>query len=458
MPFSLRLRDGAEGGGELVFHTILRSLPGQRVSGLALWRRDEAFAKLFTGRRARIHCRREEQGLRALHDAKLAAPRILYSGLAEDGYVLITECLAPAKTARELWSEAADDDARLELLLRLVQVVASHHNAGLQQRDLHLNNFLAAHEKIYTLDGAGIVQRAPGKAAALDNLGLLFAQVEPRFDRFAHEVFWRYAPARGWGLDEHDVEGLSASIARNRKRKKEKYLDKIFRDCTAFKRQADFWQLIIYDRAYDSPSFSKLLADPNAALQGPLLKDGNTSTIGQITVDGGILVVKRYNTKSFSHGLSRAFRSTRAACSWRNGHLLQLHAIMTAKPVALIERRLGLLRSTSYFVSEYVSGPNIREFLVSASPESGKEIIQKTVDMLLALASLNLSHGDLKATNIVISNGEPVLLDLDSMQKHRTQLSLKRALAHDAKRLLANWGPQSDTYKIFEAKLRALLP
>ncbi len=435
----------------------MRSLPGKRTSGFARWNQQEVFAKRFGGSRARIHWQREERGLRALHKENIAAPRILYSGQLEDGYVLITERLAPAKTAEELWGKAADDVGRAELLRGLAMLVAKHHNAGLRQTDLHLNNFLFANGKIYTLDGAGIVTGKVSKRAALDSLALLLAQAPFRFDAFADTAYADYASSRGWKTRQDDLERLQERIVAMRVRREKEYLSKIFRECSAFRFEKTFSGAIAWDRSYDSPSLRQLLANPDAAFSGELLKKGNTSTVAKIAIDSHDLVVKRYNIKSFWHGMNRAWRRTRAEHSWKSAHRLQFHGVATAKPVALVVNTIGPLRRTSYFIAEYVNGPSIRDFFLAASMQEKDAVIEKIADVLLALKSLKLSHGDLKAGNIVIRNGEAVLLDLDALRKHRGESSLKRALKRDTERLLANWQPESEIYKAFERKLRDLL-
>ena len=444
------------GGEELTFQTLLRILPRQRYSGFARWRGRGVFAKLFIGRRARVHFEREARGLRALIEAEIATPILLHSGRVKGGYVVICERINDANTCNEVWGRAPNDDARLELLRQLTTVVAAHHNAGVRQRDLHLNNFLAANEKIYTLDGAGIVSGKISKAAALDNLALLLAQVHSRFDAHAGSLYSDYSKKRDWTVEAAEIEYLHTQIGKIRPLRLGEYLDKIFRECSAFKCEKTFRSFTVYDRSYDSPALCELVADPDSAFAGALLKKGNTSTVAKITVDSRELVFKRYNIKGLWHGINRAPRRTRAARSWENAHRLRFHEIATARPIALIERRYGPLRSTSFFVAEYVPGPNVGEFL-AATPDRRQEVVQKTAELLCALKSLRLSHGDMKATNIIIRDGEPVLLDLDAMRVHRSQASLRRAIGRDARRLLANWEPGSGIYQGLNSKLRKLL-
>jgi Ser/Thr protein kinase RdoA (MazF antagonist) len=59
------------------------------------------------------------------------------------------------------------------------------------------------------------------------------------------------------------------------------------------------------------------------------------------------------------------------------------------------------------------------------------------------LKRLNLSHGDLKATNLLVDQeNNLMLLDLDALRRHRRRAAFERAFARDLARLRANWADQ----------------
>jgi tRNA A-37 threonylcarbamoyl transferase component Bud32 len=429
-------------------------LPERRYSGFATYQGQEVFGKFFFGRRARIRWRREEAGVRRLIAAGIDTPRLAYSGEANGGYVVMTELITDAKTCRELWNEAQSEEARRDLLRGLCGVLAHHHNAGIRQTDLHWNNFLGAGGTIYTLDGAGIVAGPPSGRDALDNLALLFAQNSPRFDSLVPAAYRHYAMLRGTAMMDNATLQKRIRLMRNERARR--YAKKVFRNSTALACESDLRRFVVYDRSFDTPDFRKLLVDIEAAFSGELLKKGNSSTIARVSVDGRQIVVKRYNIKTAWHGIRRALRRTRAANSWQSAQLLKFFGIATANPVALIERRFGPLRGSSYFVCEYVAGPNVRHF-VASNPQDAEQIVRKLASMLSALQSQNLSHGDLKASNIIVRGEQLVLLDLDAMREYRSPTRLRRAIARDARRLLANWERGSAMYAQLEATLRGLL-
>jgi tRNA A-37 threonylcarbamoyl transferase component Bud32 len=461
-PFLLTLAGLAAPERELLVERIVRRIPGKRLACFARWKGAEVFAKLFFDRSGRErHWQRDERGVRAMLAHGVVTPALLHSGATEDGAarVLIFERVAGAQSALEAWERTDARGERAQLMRKLVETVARLHAAGLVQRDMHLRNFLVTADRLYTLDGADVGQRrAPiAKRASLENLGLLFAQLDPPDDELAREVYPAYASARGWRGDAADLSALATDIGRMRRRREERYLRKIFRESTAFAARRDARSLMVWDRQYDSPALRALLADPDRFLKSgaPLLKDGNTSSVGVATVEGQRFLVKRDNVKGFWHGVKRALRDTRAARSWRNAHLMRLRGVPTAAPVALLERRRGPVRGVAYFVSECVEGPDCRTYFGSrAVPMAEKRAAAPKVAALVrALGAARLSHGDLKATNILLSATGPLLVDIDAVRAYRSETAFARAHARDVARFMRNWEGDPEVARLFEEAL-----
>jgi tRNA A-37 threonylcarbamoyl transferase component Bud32 len=457
-PFTLQLI--GSGDRQIICHTTSRWLPGKRLSCLGRWGDRNVFVKLFIdAKRAEVHARREERGVRALAERGIPTPRLLHSGVAEGCRVLVFERIEPATPMRLAWDDARDAEERRNILCALLAVLASHHESGLVQEDLHLNNFLAAGERVFTLDGAGVeVYTAPlNKASTFDNLGLLFAQLHPQYDALARELYPAYAALRGWPVNEADFSALQARISARRERRKRDYLGKIFRECSAFVRIDAADSVCICDRGYYSAAMQRLLAAPNRAFHegAEFLKRGNTSTLVKVHIDGRSLVIKRYNTKGFWHGLKRALKPTRAAKSWKNAHLLKFYGVKTALPVALVERNFGPIKRVSYFICEQVEGPDCRRYFADETL-SGDErcaAAMRVVGLLDCLSRLNISHGDLKSTNIIMSPGGPAIVDLDAMGEHKAASRFAKPQDRDFERFLRNWDQDLQTRRLFEELL-----
>jgi Ser/Thr protein kinase RdoA (MazF antagonist) len=69
-------------------------------------------------------------------------------------------------------------------------------------------------------------------------------------------------------------------------------------------------------------------------------------------------------------------------------------------------------------------------------PEAVGEALQQ---LFSQLAAARISHGDLKATNLLWDSGRIALIDLDALQVHRRHASWRRAAAVDRARLIRNW-------------------
>ena len=78
---------------------------------------------------------------------------------------------------------------------------------------------------------------------------------------------------------------------------------------------------------------------------------------------------------------------------------------------------------------------------------------QALVSLFRTLYALRISHGDLKATNLLWDQGRIVLIDLDAMVQHRSVRQHARAWQRDRSRLLRNWPQDSVLYQWLEANL-----
>jgi tRNA A-37 threonylcarbamoyl transferase component Bud32 len=243
-----------------------------------------------------------------------------------------------------------------------------------------------------------------------------------------------------------------------RDRRLRRFLKKVFRDSSAFECKHSWRSYRVYDRSMASAEMLEFLADPDASLQHAgtrYLKQGNTCTLWTTPVDGRELVVKRYNIKGLSHRFGRALRRTRAAVSWMNAHRLWMYGIPTARPVALLEERFGPLRGRAWYISEFVAGDTAASLCEqsTASDEHVAAAGQQVSALLAQLALSRLSHGDMKATNFILSQQGAVVIDLDAMQRHKTLESFTRAQRRDLSRFMRNWESCPETREMFTAML-----
>ena len=421
-------------------------------------------AKVFSPcQKALKYWRREKRGIVTLMQKGILTPEILHSGslVDNDGLVIILPFIAGAQTALERWQLASSDQTRRELIFLLVGVLAAHHQASLVQRDLHLGNFLVRGKQVFTLDGSDVVLSRKGLSLqqSLDNLGLLFAQFFPGYDRFAETGLRLYCRLREMVYDKNLLTNLQTRIEVQRRKRRQRQLRKIFRECSAVVCHQTGSQTILCRRNYFSETMVAFLADPDRYLEGKkveLLKDGNSSTVVRVKIDALDLVVKRYNIKNVYHGLKRAVARTRASKSWENAHRLNFYGIETASPVAMVENLRGTAPRISYFISEYVEGVPCEDFFKSNRfPREERERAAEQVAALLArLHGLQIRHGDLKASNIVIADRGPVLVDLDAMREYASAGSFHQAGVRDVRRFLQNWKDDRELSRFFQQQLQ----
>lgn len=446
-PFRLMLDDQDAEAALLECSETVRSIPGKRMVCRGSWQGRDVFIKLYF--HARKDWEKELRGLDAMHASSIDAPVVICSGTADQGAidVIVLEAIQPAETFEAAWRKAGTEVARLGLLEKAVTTIAAHHMNGFAQQDIHLDNFLLADDRLYTLDGGGIYLFGHGELPlkrSLDNLALFFAQFYPDNDRLIDRVFEVYRQCRLWDAGSQQGKQLQRRVRYFRRRRQGSFLKKIFRECSAFVCDHDWKYYCVYDRSLASREMVEFLANPDASFQdesAELLKDGNTCTLWLTSVDQRLLVVKRYNIKGPGHRIGRAFRRTRAAVSWKNAHRLGMYGIPTAHPVALVEERMGPLRGRAWFVSEYVQGSNALS--LCEDPEvnaiSTLSSAQAIVTMLGQLADSRISHGDMKGTNFILSAQGPVIIDLDSMEEHAARLFFHRKQRRDMHRFLRNW-------------------
>lgn len=452
LPFSVDLADGRV----LRMHRVLRLLPGKRIAGVAELDGQPVFAKLFIAESGERHWQAECRGVQALREAAIPTPDVLHSGrLKAGGFILVSEYLRESESLAAAWEcavAARDETQVLAVLSPALALLARMHAAGLSQDDLHLGNFLRCGDGLHVIDGDSVVVApAPlSTAAAVGNLGMLLAQLPAVWDRVAPDVLAAYQSSGG--IPGFDVAALLSAIDRVRAWRVRDYLGKSARDCTLFAVTRTVGRFVSVLRN-EMERLSPLLAAPDDALAaGGRLKSGNTCTVARVAAPGGEIVIKRYNLKGVGHALSRLWRPSRAWHSWREAHRLGILGIATPRPLAVIEERFGPLRRRAWLLAEHCPGVNLADHLASSSlpPEAEAAAIS---ELFRLLCRLRITHGDLKATNLLWHDGRVWLIDLDACTQHRSDAAWRRAWQRDRSRLLRNWPEGSELRAWFDGAL-----
>tara|TARA_R110002110_G_scaffold204750_8_gene416215 strand:- start:667 stop:2109 length:1443 start_codon:yes stop_codon:yes gene_type:complete len=442
---------------DMEFVKLFRLLPGKRIVGLANCEGQRLLIKVFLGRQAKRYAAKERSGMGHVLLAGVRSPQFMWQATFVGGHgeALAIEYLEDAVSLQDRWNEASADDERVDVLTRAMIIIGKLHNQGVVQTDIHLANFLISDGRIYTIDGGGVTRKSEPpleEKSSLENLSWFFAQFFPRFDELAQVVLPAYDAVRGWAADPGRVIDLHSQIIASRDSRKRTYLDKAFRDCTRFRCESNFRRFLVCERTAFDADLQALLQNPDSYIEnGVVLKDGNTATVARIDLNGRPLVVKRYNIKSPLHALSRAFRKSRAWTSWANAFHMEFLGIPSLKPLAMLEQRIGPLRGTAYFITEYIDGPDALAFMRDMKQANGEP--EALANLLQYLSKSRISHGDLKATNFLMASGGPVIIDLDAMRQHKDPDQFQKAFNKDIDRFMKNWEDQPEIASRFEGLL-----
>ncbi len=459
-PFQLQVHKPGTGQVALSVLSILRLLPARRIVALAEFEGERVLVKTFLGRSADKYAFRERMGVQAIANSGVSTPELLWEGSmvpAESGRVLVFRYLPDAVSLAEQWIQSRDSDTRIDILAKAMHVIAKLHDHGVVQNDIHLANFLVSESRLYTIDGGAVGHKGEQRLnenVSLKNLAMFFAQFYPRYDDLISKVIGTYEAQRSWQADPGRAKRFLEEVGRSRQMRKRHYLEKTVRDCTQFVCKARFRRFEVCERISYTDELARLIADPDRFIEnGRILKSGNSATVAMVRLSDRALVIKKYNIKNVWHGTRRLLRESRARSSWGNAHRLEFLGIPALKPVAMIENRIGPFRTSAYLITEFIEGPDALSLKgmkhTNNEPEALGQILQE-------LSAAQVSHGDMKATNFMLTEAGPVMIDLDGMIEHNNPGRFKRAFARDLSRFMDNWKDDPELEARFSSVLRDL--
>lgn len=440
---------------------VVRVLPKRRLVAFGYWQGKPAVAKLFfDAKRAAKHIKRDVAGVNSLLENKIPTPAIYYQGLSQDRriYVLIFERIMDADNLEVLWKQRQDVQQVVPVLQAVILELATQHVLGVLQKDLHLKNFLVTEKTIYTLDGGEIdfLKILLSKKMSINSLSLFLSQFGIGMEALQEKLFRFYAKSRGWLVKPGDVAEVFFTIKKCNADRWQQFEKKIFRECTAFVRIHDWKKQGMCDREYAGEEMLYFLQHPDEVIaKSQMLKAGRSATVIKANLDGREFVIKRYNLKNWLHRLRRCLRPTRAHSAWRLAQKINLFAVATAKPVAYLENKCLGFYGKSYYVTEYVEGEHLGEYFKDKNIIERNTMIKAVADLLKNLSKLEMTHGDLKMTNILVNaKTQPVLIDLDGASEHVSLSGLRKSWTKEIKRFLKNFQYQPDLQQAFKKELK----
>ena len=200
------------------------------------------------------------------------------------------------------------------------------------------------------------------------------------------------------------------------------------------------WRGWVAVRAAGKDQFSKsvwerLLAEPEKLLDGAqqtLKSEGlNTVTVKYLDIGGrGVKAVIKRRHRGW--GIRGIFRSMGAAHAIRNfiaAVKMRQYGMPVAAPLAAVYHKRFLFCDESIYLSEYIEGTNLHEFLrnIQAQGEERywimREVCGKMAEIFAELHKNNLWHRDAKATNFVVNKDDEgeyqvTITDVDGIKQY----------------------------------------
>jgi len=178
-------------------------------------------------------------------------------------------------------------------------------------------------------------------------------------------------------------------------------------------------------------------------------KHDRTTTVAKVALAQTNVVLKRYNARTQGHKFKRALRRSRARRCWLMSYEFANAGLNVAAPILMYERRAGLLRKTAYFASEFLAGEELLHLMPSMSSQQRQGVLDQMRDAFNQMRLHKISHGDMKASNLLWINDRLYFIDLDAATKHRFLFTWSRSHKKDRRRFLKNWQSYPDLLELF---------
>lgn len=436
---------------ELKLKTCVREVPGKRMVFSGSWQSNDVFVKLFIHKEsAERHWKREVAGLYLFKEAGILSPEILWCGKlpkiesiknSENSFGLIVKAIPNAVSFADEWENNTNKESLLALL---IPVLAAHHNAGLIQTDLHFGNFIISNGQCYSLDGDAL-HKSPAKISlgkAAENYALLTAQAAVADEELFLEFISTYCKITGYEESTFRA-AITKILLDKRKRRCQKLLKKVYRECTAINAIKSNGKRAFIHRPFESNELKKCIDNPDSFFpkdSSKLLKNGNSASVALAKIDGRKVVIKRYNYKKNMKTFIRRFRKSRASISWSNAFRLKNYGLNTPEPIALIETYTGPMMQFAYYICEYIEGTDLDHYCKDPTNSNKLPDIKIEMESIFSVfKKCQILHGDCKATNFIYSNDRIYIIDLDAMKEFSNSEKFTHKHQKDLKRWAKNW-------------------
>lgn len=407
---------------------LLRDIPGKRKVYQGSFEGQAVVIKVYEDRfGAKQRLKKEWQGIEKLHNRDMNSPSLHFYGQGQHGqWCMVTEYLNNSVSAIEIFRNSKSIQEKIDVLEMIFKKLAKLHNTGVIQKDLHLGNFLVAAEKVYAIDAAKMTfgHGPVSKRRSLMQLGIISSYMKDELKSRLPELLEKYAQVRKCLISSEEQIDIEKYARQHLRAEIRRQLRKNLRTSS---RHIKLWYNFtkaVFDKTFYNKLNAPYLMDEIDRLMedGQVIKRGNTCFVSRIKCGGKDVVVKRYNHKSLFHSLRITLKRSRARKSWLNAHHLIMLDVDTPKPLAYIVKFKGPIIWESYIFTEYIEGRKFAEILTNKhiSEEMLANFKNAISSVLKKLHDYRITHGDVKASNVIVADDKIYLTDLDAMRCHWT--------------------------------------
>ncbi len=222
---------------------------------------------------------------------------------------------------------------------------------------------------------------------------------------------------------------------------------------------------IVFDSQLASQVVDRLWDDPDEFLAaGQVLTQDDHGAVARVpvkapTADGhfrntAVGLLKRFNLRGVAHTLTRLLLFTRGSRSWTYGREMLDAGVGTARPLAMVEDRLGPLRFRSFVLTEQVEGTPLPEFLATTTLNSLEldRLAGQFARIWHTLGELRIVHGSMHASNFLVTPDRQLkLINLDGTWRHWFDLTFLHRRDRDWLRFMKAWRGQPEFGAAFRA-------
>jgi len=445
MPELAQRQFNIPGAGELVTGDEIQRYPGKRVLLHGWLNNERVVAKFYLGRvRGWREWSRGLKGSQAFIHAGVPAPAIRAGCyLPEAGaWLTVMQHVSPDQP----WPPTGTPmpwDAHSGL----IRTLAEHHERGIVQNDLNPANFLPLDGGFQSLDGDRVhfFGGPLDKRRSLKNLNRFYGYKTAFTNVDIRAGYTEYCDARGWALEQDDMQALLEAVHRNRRAVAARVAWRSVRGWKYFKCKRDaLGRQVISDQRRLTDGVKVLLQ----SIEGPIPVQHVESGLRITPIDPWPL----------GRGLAGLIIGTRPMRAWFKAVFLGRLNVPVEAPVALIQERGGLFRQSGFLIQEAGRTRRLADAVERLSEGNREVTLTQIRRILTKLRQARLTHIDLSCKTLGwdTAKQQVILLNVNGIRRYSNWMpGYQGVWERDTQRLVADLAARCELDE--EALTRKLL-